>query len=285
MASSGTVLITGCASGMGEATARRLAEKGWRVFATARSANDLGTLAAAGCETLDLTVGNEASMAAAVATVIERSGRIDALVNNAGYSLSGALESLSLDQVRHQFETNVFGLLRMCQLVLPHMRDAGSGRIVNISSMGGTLTFPGGGAYHASKHAVEAMSDAMRFEVAGFGIKVVVIQPGIIRTGFAKAALDAMPASDAGPYGAFNTAVAAATRDVYEKGMLARLGGDADDVARVVERALTAPRPKARYPVTASATMMINQRRLMSDRLWDAFLRTNFPTPGVNRAK
>jgi NAD(P)-dependent dehydrogenase (short-subunit alcohol dehydrogenase family) len=272
-----TVLITGCASGMGEAAARLLVDKGWRVFATSRNADDLASLAARGCETIDLTVGDESSMTAAVNAVVARAGRIDALVNNAGFSLSGALETLPIDQVRRQFDTNVFGLLRMCQLVLPHMRKAGSGRIVNISSMGGTLTFPGGGAYHASKYAVEALSDALRFEVAGFGIQVVVVQPGIIRTGFAEAA---MPASDSGPYGAFNAAVAAATRDVYEKGMLARLGGDADDVARVIERALTTRRPKARYHVSASATMMINQRRLMSDGLWDAFLRTNFPTPG-----
>src|SRR5205814_6238240 len=137
---------------------------------------------------------------------------LGALVNNAGYSQSGAMETVSLDRVREQFETNVFGLLRMCQLVLPAMRRQGVGRIVNLSSMGGRLTFPGGGAYHATKHAVEALTDVLRFEVAGFGVHVVVIEPGLIRTQFGEAAVGSMGGIESdGPYAKFNSAVAATT--------------------------------------------------------------------------
>jgi NAD(P)-dependent dehydrogenase (short-subunit alcohol dehydrogenase family) len=277
-----SVLITGCSSGIGDATARRLVKAGWRVIATARNAASISDLQDAGCEVLALDVTDEASMQAAVAAA----GPVDALINNAGYSLSGALETLDMDAVRRQFETNVFGLLRLCQLVLPGMRAQGSGRIVNISSMGGKLTFPGGGAYHATKHAVEALSDAMRFEVAAFGIDVVVVQPGLIRTGFAEAASTAMDAgtADTGPYAGFNAAVAQATKDAYEKGPLAKLGGPPDSVAKVIARALKAKRPKTRYTVTPSASLLLIQRGLMSDRQWDGFLRQNFPQPGKEKS-
>lgn len=276
------VLITGASSGIGAATARRLAGSGFRVYATARKLAAVEDLKRAGCETLALDVTDEASMQAAMAAIEARDGGIGALVNNAGYSQSGALETLPIDAVRRQFETNVFGLLRLTQLVLPGMRRARRGRIVNLSSMGGKLTFPGGGAYHASKHAVEALSDALRFEVAGFGIDVVVIEPGLIRSGFAAAAVAAMPGGERrDPYVAFDAAVAKATKDVYERGALAKLAGTPDDVAQVIERALTAARPKPRYVVTGSARLLLGQRALMSDRLWDRFLASNFPRPGT----
>jgi NADP-dependent 3-hydroxy acid dehydrogenase YdfG len=278
--SSDAILITGCSSGIGEATALRLAKSGRTVYATARRAETLSALAAAGCRTLALDVTDEASVKAAVAEVEAREGAVGVLINNAGYSQSGALETVAIEKVRAQFETNVFGLLRMCQLVLPGMRARGRGRIVNISSMGGKLTFPGGGAYHATKYAVEALSDALRFEVKGFGIDVVVVEPGLIRTHFAETVVEKLGAADEGPYAAFNAAVAKSTREVYVKGPLAKLGGGPDDVAKVIERALDAARPKARYRVTASAHMLMTQRALMSDALWDGFLRTNFPQPG-----
>ena len=192
-------------------------------------------------------------MVAAVDAVTAESGRIDALVNNAGYSQSGAAETLDVDDVRRQFETNVFGLLRLSQLVLPTMREQRDGRIVNISSMGGKLVFPGGGAYHATKFAVEAFSDAMRFEVAGFGIKVVIIEPGLITTNFDQTAVGSMDLEAGGPYAEFNRTVASATEDVY-KGPMRRLGGPPEAVAKVIEKALTARRPRTRYTVTPSAT-------------------------------
>ena len=228
------ILITGCSSGIGRATAERLADRGFAVYATARRPESIAGLEARGCRILALDVTDEASMQAAVAAVTAEHGAVGALVNNAGYSQSGAIEEVPLEDVRRQFETNVFGLVRMCQLVLPGMRAQQSGRIVNVSSMGANFTFPGGGLYHATKYAVEAISDALRFEVAGFGIHVVIVQPGLIRTGFADAATDAIRSSTPaeGPYASFNAAVAGSTKSVYERGPLARLGGGPETVAR-----------------------------------------------------
>src|SRR5688572_20899211 len=186
------VLITGCSTGIGRATAERLHADGWKVYATARRTDSIEDLKRDGCETLALDVTDEKSMERAVRTVEGEHGAVGALINNAGYSQSGAVETIPMDSVRRQFETNVFGLMRMCQLVLPGMRRAGSGRIVNISSMGGKLTFPGGGVYHATKHAVEALSDALRFEVAGFGVGVVIIEPGLITTNFGDTAVSSL---------------------------------------------------------------------------------------------
>jgi NADP-dependent 3-hydroxy acid dehydrogenase YdfG len=271
------VLITGCSSGIGHATAQLLADQGWTVYATARKPETLTDLQKAGCKTLALDVTDEASMSAAVNAVIAAEGAVGVLINNAGYSQSGAVESVPLDQVRRQFETNVFGLIRMCQLVLPGMRDQHWGRIVNLSSMGGRLTFPGGGLYHGSKYAVEAISDALRFEVQGFGVEVIVIEPGLIVTNFGDTAAGSV-AETAGPYADFNRDVATAVENVYH-GPLARLGAGPDAVAGVIEKALNAEHPKTRYPVTLSAHLMINQRRLMPDRLWDRVMRTQFPVP------
>ena len=272
------MLITGCSTGIGRATAEHLARSGHSVYATARRPESIEDLKNAGCKTLALDVNDEASMSAAVSAVEEAEGAVGALVNNAGYSQSGALETIGLDDVRRQFETNVFGLLRMCQLVLPGMRRQGGGRIVNVSSMGGKLTFPGGGIYHATKYAVEAMSDAMRFEVQGFGIDVVVIEPGLIKTNFAETAVGSVSHED-GPYAEFNTAVSAATAGAYE-GPLGRLGGGPEAVAKAIEKAITAKRPRARYPVTASARVLMTQRKLLPDRAWDAVVASSFPRPG-----
>ena len=165
----------------------------------------------------------------------------------------------------------------MSQLVLPGMRRQGHGRIVNLSSMGGKMTFPGGGTYHATKHAVEAISDAMRFEVAGFGVEVVVIEPGLIRTSFAQTAVGSVSHED-GPYADFNTAVSANTAGAYE-GPLGRLGGGPQTVAKAIEKAITAKRPRTRYPVTLSARLFLAQRAVLPDRAWDAVVGTSFPRP------
>jgi NAD(P)-dependent dehydrogenase (short-subunit alcohol dehydrogenase family) len=279
------VLVTGCSSGIGRATVERLAARGFTVYATARRAESIADLEARGCRVLALDVTDEDSMRAAVDRVVEEEGAVGALVNNAGYSQSGAIEEVPIDEVRRQFETNVFGLVRMCQLVLPGMRAQRHGRIVNVSSMGANFTFPGGGFYHATKYAVEAISDALRFEVKAFGIDVVIVQPGIIRTGFADAATGAMAAAppDEGPYAAFNAAVAGSTQSVYEHGPLARLGGGPETVARTIERAITARAPKIRYRVTPSARLLVGQRAVMTDRMWDRLMGTQFPHPGDER--
>ena len=283
----GAVLITGCSSGIGHETAKRLAADGWTVYATARRPDAIADLADAGCKTLALDVTDEASMRAAVDAVEAAEGRVGALVNNAGYSQSGAVESLPMDKIRAQFETNVFGLVRMCQLVLPGMRAAAKGRIVNVSSMGGKLVFPGGGAYHATKFAVEAFSDALRWEVRGFGVQVSIIEPGLITTRFGETAAgsisdgdQAEPADSDDPYASFNAAVGAATVGIYEGGPLQKLGGGPETVARAIERAISARRPKTRYKVTASARLALAQRKLVTDRAWDAMMRSQFPSPG-----
>jgi NAD(P)-dependent dehydrogenase (short-subunit alcohol dehydrogenase family) len=272
------VLITGCSSGIGHATALELQGRGWTVYATARRPDSIADLAEKGCRTLALDVTDEDSMAAAVSAVEQAEGAVGVLINNAGYSQSGAVESVPLDEVRGQFETNVFGLVRMCQLVLPKMREQGWGRIVNISSMGGKLTFPGGGFYHATKYAVEAISDAMRFEVRGFGVDVILIEPGLIVTRFGEAATATVPGGADGPYAHFNETVGKLTTNAYT-GPMAKLGGPPEKVAKVIVRALEARRPKPRYAITPSAHFMIAQRRLTPDRLWDRMMRMQFPTP------
>jgi NAD(P)-dependent dehydrogenase (short-subunit alcohol dehydrogenase family) len=273
------VLVTGCSSGIGWATAERLARGGWTVYATARDVAAIAPLEAFGCRLLPLDVTEEDSMRAAVEEVERMEGAVGVLVNNAGYSQSGAVEEVPMEKVRRQFETNVFGLVRLCQLALPGMRRQGFGRIVNLSSMGGRLTFPGGGFYHASKYAVEALSDALRFEVRGFGVEVVVVEPGLISTGFARTAVGSMGQGD-GPYASFDAGVARTTRENYERGPLAALGGGPEAVAETIERAISAGRPRARYTVTPSARVLISARRLLPDRAWDGLLGLFYPRPG-----
>jgi len=274
------VLITGCSTGIGKETARHLAQAGWTVYATARRPESLADLEAAGCKTLALDVTDEGSMQAAVDQVVETEGAVGVLVNNAGYSQSGAVESIELDSIRRQFETNVFGLIRMSQLCLPSMRAQGWGRIVNIGSMGGKLTFPGGGIYHATKYSVEAISDAMRFELAAFGVNVVLIEPGLITTEFGDTAVASIGGGTAetGPYAKFNAHVGKATAAAY-KGPLAKLGGGPEVVAHAIEKAITSSRPKPRYPVTASARLAIGQRKLVTDRMWDRLMAAQYKRP------
>jgi NAD(P)-dependent dehydrogenase (short-subunit alcohol dehydrogenase family) len=272
------VLITGCSSGIGRATAERLAKRGWTVYASARRPEAIADLADAGCETLTLDVTDEDSMRAAVARIEREHGAVGVLINNAGYSQSGPVEQVGLDAVRRQFETNVFGVVALTQLVLGAMREQHWGKIVNLSSMGGRLTFPGGGYYHASKYALEAISDALRFEVRGFGIDTILIEPGLIVSEFATAAVASMDGVGEGPYGKFNTKLAALTAGVYQSPMRF-LGGGPDAVAKAIERAISRRRPPARVRVTPSARLAILQRRLTPDRVWDVAMRSQFPQP------
>lgn len=275
------VLITGCSSGIGHATARRLARHGWTVYATARRPEAIEDLAADGCHTLALDVTDEDSMVAAVAEVERVHGAVGVLINNAGYSQSGAIETVPLDAVRRQFETNVFGLVRLTQLVLPKMRDQRWGKIVNVGSMGGRLSFPGAGHYHATKHALEAISDALRFELRGFGIDVILLEPGLITTRFDEAAassIAALPADGGDPYAHFNATVGAVTSNAY-RGPLRLFGGGPDRVAKTIEKALNARRAPTRVAITPSARLTIPLRRLLPDRVWDAAMRVQFPAP------
>jgi NAD(P)-dependent dehydrogenase (short-subunit alcohol dehydrogenase family) len=281
-APSKAVLVTGCSSGIGRATALHLATHGHTVYASARRPDSIADLEREGCRLLSLDVTDETSRVEAVRAIEAEHGAVGALVNNAGYSQSGAIETVPLDEVRRQFETNVFGLVRMCQLVLPAMRAQRWGRIVNVSSMGANFTFPGGGFYHATKYAIEAISDALHFEVKGFGVDVVIVQPGLIRTSFGDVAATAVGnAEEAGPYTNFNERVAQATRDIYIKGPARHLGGGPETVAKTIERAITADSPKIRYRVTPSARLLIGQRAVLTDRMWDRLMTTQFPRPGA----
>jgi NAD(P)-dependent dehydrogenase (short-subunit alcohol dehydrogenase family) len=270
-----TVLITGSSSGIGEATALRLAKSGWKVVATARRPEALTHLAAAGCAVARLDVADLPSMLPAVAEIAERHGPVGVLINNAGYSQSGVLETLPIAMVREQFEANVFGPLRLTQLVLPGMRAQRWGKVVNVSSMGGEITLPGGGAYHATKHALEALADVLRFEVGGFGIDVVVIQPGLVRSRFFEVAAASLEPSPNGPYAALEHTVVRMTA----AGGQSRLAGTAEDVARIIERAITVRRPRPRYKVTPAAHLMMGLRRLLGDRGWDWFVGRLYPQP------
>jgi NADP-dependent 3-hydroxy acid dehydrogenase YdfG len=275
------VLITGCSSGIGRATAQRLLSSGWTVYASARRPETIADLADAGAHTLALDVTDEASMRAAVEQIEGAEGAVGVLINNAGYSQSGAVETVSMEAVRRQFETNVFGLVRLTQLVLPKMRAQHFGKIVNVGSMGGRLTFPGGGYYHATKHALEAISDALRFEVRGFGIDVILLEPGLIVTEFgevAGASMADVQSADGDPYGQFNATVGAITKGAYE-GPMRRLGAGPERVAAVIERALRRRRPPTRIAITPSAKFTIGLRRLLPDRAWDAAMRRQFPQP------
>ncbi len=274
------VLITGCSTGIGRATAALLQRKGWRVYATARRVETLAELAAQGCKPLALDVCDEASMRAAVETVEREEGAVGVLINNAGYGLEGAFEETPMAEIRRQFETNVFGLITMTKLVLPAMRRQRWGRIVNLSSMGGKLTLPGGAYYHATKHAIEALSDALRFEVRGFGIDVVVVEPGPIRTQFGDTAVAGIAGASDSPYAKFNQALAEQIHAAFE-GPMGRLAGSPEMVAAAIEQAITAPHPKTRYKVTLAARMLMGMRRILPDRAFDAFLRTMLPAPGA----
>ena len=282
----GSVLITGCSSGIGQAAALALHEAGRTVVATARNPDTLSGLAGRGLRTLALDVTDESSMRAAV----DAAGPIDVLVNNAGYGLYGTVEQLPMAEIRRQFETNFFGLVRLTQLVLPGMRAAGGGRILNVSSMGGRATLPGGAFYHASKYAVEALSDALRMEVARFGIDVVLIEPGPVRTPWndvaagsvAASAANGSPANGNGngadPYAGFKDAVTAAFSTATD-GPLARFSSSADDIAKVITRAVTARRPRTRYLINPVARTTVTLRRWLPDRAYDAVLRRQYHLP------
>ncbi|MEV7416155.1 SDR family NAD(P)-dependent oxidoreductase [Streptomyces sp. NPDC089919] len=281
-----TALVTGCSSGIGRATALRLHAAGYTVFATARKPETLAELAALGLRTLALDVTDPESVDAAVTAVEEGHGSVDVLVNNAGYGLSGTFEETALDRVREQFETNVFGLVALTQRVLPGMREAGRGTVVNVSSIFGKYAVPGGGFYHASKHAVEALSDALRLEVAGFGIRVVLVEPGPVHTPWGQTFMDHLPPAatrENSPYRTFHERTAAYYDAIYN-GTRRTLAGTftitAEQVAEAIGRAVRARRPRTRYPVGLLAASTIALRRLAPDRVFDgAFVKRQFPVP------
>lgn len=267
-------LITGASSGIGAATARRLQGAGYRVVATARRQERLAALAKTGIHTLamDLTRGPDIER---VAQIVESEyGPVRFLVNNAGYGCYGAMEDVPLEEARRQFEVNLFGLARLTQRLLPAMRATGSGRIINVSSMGGRVYTALGCWYHASKHALEGWSDCLRLELAPFGLEVVVIRPGLIDTEFADVAFEAMlERSGDGPYGSQARRLAQALRQAYGSSRCS----PPELVAETILRACMARRPRTRYAPGHLAQPLLLARWLLGDRGFDRLVSVQLP--------
>ncbi|HEY3871677.1 MAG TPA: SDR family NAD(P)-dependent oxidoreductase [Actinocrinis sp.] len=272
------VLITGCSSGVGEAAARRFLRAGHPVYATARNVGALAALQEEGAVTLPLDLTEKDTMVAAVKRVESDHGAVGILINNAAYGIQGATERVDIDDARRLFETNFFGLATLTQLVLPAMRARRSGRIVNVASMGGHFSLPGAGYLHASKYAVEAFSDALRLEVRGLGVTVVIVEPGPILTPFPDKINETIPGPDGGVYDRFHVDLETRVSAAY-KPKAVSFALSADHVAKAVERAALRSRPRARYPVGAMARGLIALRRLLPDAAMDAITRNQFRCP------
>lgn len=272
-----TALVTGASSGIGEATARQLLADGYRVYAGARRVDRMAKLADAGATPLALDVTDDASMVAVVRQIEAEAGAIDVLVNNAGYGSYGSLEEVPIDEGRRQFEVNVFGLARLTQLVLPKMRERRSGAIVNISSIGGKIYEPYGSWYHATKFAVEGMSDSLRLELEPFGIRVIIIEPGGIKSEWAEISRDnLLEHSGSGPYAEH----ARAHARVLAGANTSSIVSPPEAVAKVVSRALKATHPRARYPAAGGAGPILFLRKILPDRAFDRVLRLIFRVGG-----
>ena len=264
-----TAIVTGASSGIGEETVKGLLTAGYIVYAGARRVDRMQTLAAAGARLLSLDVTEDTSLTTAVETILQDTGRIDVLVNNAGYGSYGALEDVPMEEARRQFDVNLFGLARLIQLILPTMRTQRSGRIVNISSVGGKLGEPFGCWYHATKFAVEGLSDSLRMELRQFGVDVVVIQPGAIASEWNGIARDGLiKYSGNGGYRDSAQAYAAFMKSADES----RLPSPPNVVANTIVKAVKARRPKTRYETGGGARMVLLLRRLLSDRAFDAMM-------------
>ncbi len=263
------VLVTGASSGLGKATAELLASKGYYVYAAARRIDRLESMRSTNIEPLGLDVTSEASIEVAIEHIKASQERIDVLVNAAGYALYGALEEVASEKAQHEFEVNVFGLMRVTQALLPLMRQQRSGRIINLSSVAGKFVTPFAGWYNASKFAVEALSDALRNEVASFGIQVVVVEPGAIKSEFADIALGGLQdASNLAEYRGMSRSFAKLVSNSY------RNAPGPDIVAKAIFKAITARHPSARYALPADSSLLITLRRLLSDRMIDSLLRS-----------
>lgn len=270
MKSNKVILLTGASSGIGYDTAVALAQQGHKVYAAARRVERMEPLRQYGIVPLKMDVTDEASMQDGVKTLLDAEGRIDVLINNAGYGYFGAVENVPMDDARNQLEVNVFGLARLCQLVLPTMRAQHSGRIINTASVAGRAVFYYGGWYHVSKYAVESLSDAMRMELKPFGIDVVIIEPGAIKTNWGIIAADHLIESSKGTaYEQTGTMMANNLRNMY----LSNTISDPAVVRKAIVRAVNARRPCTRYRIGRMANAIVFFHWLLPTRWWDAFLR------------
>ncbi|RDZ06405.1 short-chain dehydrogenase/reductase [Priestia megaterium] len=262
----GVVLITGASAGMGKATAELLLEKGYIVYGAARRVDKMKDLEVKGARILAMDVTDEQSMIDGVNRIIQEQGRIDVLFNNAGYGSYGAVEDVPLDEAKRQFEVNLFGLSRLTQLVLPHMRKQKSGKIINNSSMGGKVYTPLGAWYHATKHALEGYSDCLRFEVAQFGIDVVIIEPGSIESEWNDITLENVQKTSG------HTAYAKMTKAFVDMSKRAPKSTSPKVIAEIVLQAIESKKPKTRYVAGQFAKPLIALRKLVSDRMYDGIL-------------
>ena len=270
MKSNKVILLTGASSGIGYDTAVALAQQGHKVYAAARRVERMEPLRQYGIVPLKMDVTDEASMQEGVKTLLDAEGRIDVLINNAGYGYFGAVENVPMDDARNQLEVNVFGLARLCQLVLPTMRAQHSGRIINTASVAGRSVFYYGGWYHVSKYAVESLSDAMPMELKPFGIDVVIIEPGAIKTNWGIIAADHLIESSRGTaYEQTGTMMANNLRNMY----LSNTISDPAVVRKAIVRAVNARRPCTRYRIGRMANAIVFFHWLLPTRWWDAFLR------------
>lgn len=264
------ILVTGASSGIGKETALTLINQGHVVYGAARRLEKMKELEAAGGYAIQMDVLEEDQMLSAVKRVVDENGRIDVLVNNAGYAIYGAVEDTSLEDARRQFEVNIFGLARMTQLVLPHMRSIKQGTIINISSMGGKIYMPLGAWYHGTKHALEGFSDSLRLELKQFGIDVVIIEPGAIKTEFGDVmTAPMMETSGSGPYSNIARAMEKAVNDSYNKPNAA---SPPSVIAKVISKAISAKKPKTRYVAGKMARQMMFMRKWLGDRVFDKAL-------------
>ncbi|KPM51700.1 short-chain dehydrogenase [Frankia sp. R43] len=271
-------LVTGASSGIGEHTARRLHQAGFVVYGAARRVDRMAELAATGVHTIALDVTDEASAQKAVTEILAAEGRIDVLVNNAGYGSYGAVEDVPISEARAQFDVNLFGLAHLTRMVLPAMRAQGSGTIINISSMGGRFATPLGAWYHASKYAVEGLSDTMRLELKRFGIDVVLIEPGLIRTEWGAIAADRLRATSAGgPYAEQAAAIAASLERSSRPD--ARRTSPPTVIADAVTKAATARSPRTRYVVGFGARPLILLSRILPNRAFDILIKRTVGMP------
>lgn len=263
------VLVTGASSGIGESTVKVLLANGATVYAAARRMERMQKLKAAGAYPIQMDVTSDASMSAGIQSILDQEGRIDVLVNNAGYGSYGAVEDVPIDEARRQFEVNIFGLARLTQLVLPTMREQRSGTIINISSMGGKVYTPFGAWYHATKHALEGFSDCLRWETRPFGINVVVVEPGGIATPWGVIAAENLQKNSAkGAYAEGAAKTAAGLKEMYSGTRLT----SPDVIANTILKAINARRPKTRYAVGFMAKPVMLLRKIVSDRLFDRML-------------
>jgi NAD(P)-dependent dehydrogenase (short-subunit alcohol dehydrogenase family) len=261
-----TALVTGASSGIGKSTTELLLKEGAKVYAAARRVEKMRDLENRGATLIALDVTDEESARNAVERIVAEAGAVDILVNNAGYGSYGALEDVPLDEARRQFDVNIFGLARLTQLVLPGMREKGWGRVVNISSIGGKIYTPFGSWYHATKHALEGMTDALRLEVSRFGIDPIIVEPGGIATEWGGIAAENLKkTSGQGAYAQLATRTADRMAEMYDGG---RLSGP-EVIGKVIVKAVTARRPKTRYAAGSMSGLALFLRRCLSDRAFD----------------